>query len=131
MYMHFLHVYYSISQQISRRQHAFLFKMHIHVHYQRQIHLFYSTASFIKVITSHISWGLLLYYNRVHPSRVLPMFLKAKKINTHGSRRRAHHFSRPHQLFFYLKKNSNKIIQKKIYKKNAIFFFKTKKYLFI
>ena len=27
-----------------------------------------STASFIKVITSHISWGLLLYYNEVHQS---------------------------------------------------------------
>ena len=41
MYMHFLHVYYSISQHISRCKHAFLCKMYIHVHYQGQIPLFY------------------------------------------------------------------------------------------
>ena len=34
---------------------------------------------------------------------------KAKQINTHGSRRRAHHFSRLHQLFFLFKKKIQKL----------------------
>ena len=33
---------------------------------------------------------------------------KAKQINTRGSRRRAHHFFLPHQLFFFQKKNKIK-----------------------
>ena len=33
---------------------------------------------------------------------------KAKTINTCGSRRRAHHFFRPHQLFLFKKKSKKK-----------------------
>ena len=50
-----------------------------------------------------------------------------QKINTHGSRRRAHHFSRPHQLFFLFKKK----IQKKNQKKNQFFFSKQKVFIYI
>ena len=60
--------------------------------------------------------------------------LKAKQINTHGSRRRAHHFSSPHQqnkkkikikkniLFFFQNQNLKKIFPKKvfIYIKNPV-----------
>ena len=46
---------------------------------------------------------------------------KAKQINTHGSRRRAHHFFLPHQVFFFSKKNLKK--NYKIIKKNKFKFY--------
>ena len=48
----------------------------------------------------HYSWGPHL---KRHTNGNY-METKAKQINTRGSRRRAHHFFLPHQLFFFLKK---------------------------
>ena len=63
-------------------------------------------------------------YSNIHYSKYRAAWLYlAKNINTHGSRRRAHHLFRPHQLFFYFKK----VFKKKYLKTKFNFFlFKTK-----
>ena len=41
------------------------------------------------------------------------IFIKVKQINTRGSRRRAHHLLRPHQLFYLFKKKAKKKVKKR------------------